>query len=468
MNAASMCAWAQAAASLDLDARLPAAAQSRLRNHLVSCAECRVFATEVGNLHERIARIPERQAAADLAERVRARAHGDRSTRIPLALLQRIAAVLVAGFTLFAAYSLGRIEARRAAPTYVFEVPREIFDEPSPRLVAASDAAPRASAIDEGPSLAREAGAPPPDPKTVTPVTPAASAASVTSVAPAAPAVPVAPDLLVAQQESTRDATRSKPAVVPAVADSDDERRRLARAGRAVLADLAVIGELPAARRRPLLESQLRHFGLQQWAVDPARATAEEPADRGDPHALLARFVREMEAALSAEPESIVALGKDRRATRLFDVLDDFGPPREPPIARRSERRRIIEDVAADLTEAERDDLDELLGIKESWIEGSYAPALRLVASEGGVARDLDAMPFGAAFRTNVISALTEAGMTEWQPLPLAADAFPRRRSADSDRALSIGLDMLERARMAVGPGATGFVIKIEMTTIGK
>src|SRR6185503_5491346 len=62
---------------------------------------------------------------------------------------------------------------------------------------------------------------------------------------------------------------------------SDDDRKRLARAGRAMLADLAVIDKVPRTRQRPLLESQLRHFGLSDFATD---VTDGRAADQDAPH----------------------------------------------------------------------------------------------------------------------------------------------------------------------------------------
>lgn len=397
------CEWARVAASLRLDRDLDPDARERLAAHVAICPECDSFASDLLDLRERIVEWPRESAPVDLAARVRARAQGHVPVPKALPWLQRSAAILIGGLSLFVAFSLGRIGADREPRTYVFQVPEDALltvtrvSEPSRRdpiaEVVGSESRPTATPVVDG------------NPETH-------------------------------------------------LRDEDDEERRVARATRAVLADLAVLDEIPEERRKPLLESQVRHFGLEEWArrIDVETIEAGE-LDLSE----IAKFVRELESALRADPSALLAFGNDARATRLYHTLEDVSPPREPPIAQRANRKAVVADVARALSQEERADLESLLDVKESWIEGAYGPALGAVTSNPKSNAGFESSAFGPALRSNLISVLAEV-----EASPFLGEGFGESTNPQAPLS-TLGYEALKEGAVQIGPGAKGFFFKIEV-----
>ncbi len=344
--------------------------------------------------------------------------------------LQRVAAIVIAALSLFVAYTLGRIEASRdAASTIVFQFPTSAVD----RLLAAE--APNPASVQP---VAQAPRSEVPDP--VNGEKGDAEEKREVALDP--------PEMRSPRIEPRHDEPAPKLRVI-----SEDDRNRLARAGRAMLADLAVIDKIPSNRQRPLLEAQLRHFGLKDFATEVNRGEAES-SDR--PHRDLAAFVTDLESTMRDPTSSLLSLRDDTRTDALFEALKDYPPPKLPPIASRADRKIVIDDVGRELTESERRALDELLGMKESWIEGSYAPAVRLATNDKPVVPRRTEDPFAAAMQATIISALAEAGITEWDPTKAFSDIEMHSGS------FSFDLDALERASMDIGKNQKGYVIRVQ------
>lgn len=410
------CEWARVASSLRLDRDLDPDARRRLEAHVATCPDCDAFASDLLELRERITGWPRESAPVDLAARVRARAFGGAIAPRGLPWLQRAAAIVIAGFSLFVAFSIGRIAADREPRTYVFQVPDHALLAGGPPVESPASEPSGAAPAQDAPRVAESRQ----------------------------------PELVGLDQPGADE----RPAPPESPLGENDEARRVARAARAVLADLAVLDEIPEERRKPLLESQVRHFGLEEWAQRVDREGIEASAlDLPE----IVRFVRELESALRSDPTALLALGRDARATELYRTLEDVSPPREPPLAQRRDRRRVVADVASALSAEERADLESLLDVKESWIEGEYGPALGAVTSNPKANSGVETTAFGPALRSNLISVLAEV-----ESSPHFSEGFVGPEN-DPAPLSTLGFDALKAGQVQIGPGTKGFFFKVEV-----
>lgn len=409
------CEWARVAASLRLDCSLGTEAETRLAEHVAACPDCDSFASDLMELRERISEMPRESAPVDLAARVRARAMGGARAPRGLPWLPRVAAVVIAGFSLFVAFSLGRIAADREPRTYVFSVPNELLLAAQPRAEPTVDPWTVAEDPEEAESIAS--------------------------------------DSVVATSPNVRGTTREDPET-----RRDDDERRLARAARGMLANLAVIDEVPEAARGPLLESQMRLFGLRTWVN---RVELEGLDDRGSDLSQLARVLREVETALNGEPTRLLALGRDQRIDELFRSLEGFAPPRnvnrEPVVARRQDRRRVVEDVASELSPRQQDGLAALLDVNASLIEGEYGHALGAYTAQSQATPDPTGSSFAPALQSSLISAFNE-----FKPVTSAAEPRPVGRPADR-ALLPLGFEALKVGQVIFEQGERATTFKLEV-----
>lgn len=410
------CEWARVAASLRLDCSLGTESETRLAEHVAACPDCDSFASDLMELRERISEMPRESAPVDLAARVRARAMG--GARVPRGepWLPRVAAVVIAGFSLFVAFSLGRIGADREPRTYVFTVPNE--------LLLTAHGQPESDSADSR-AVATNAD----EPETSS------------------------SDSIVATSPNVRGTKGEDPET-----RRDDEERRLARAARGMLANLAVIDEVPEAARGPLLESQMRLFGLRTWVN---RVELEGLDVRGSDLSQLAQVLREVETALNGEPTHLLALGRDHRIDELFRSLEGFAPPRnvtrEPVVARREGRRRVVEDVASELSPRQQDGLAALLDVNASLIEGEYGHALGAYTAQSQAPLDPTGSSFAPALQSSLISAFNE-----FKPVNGAVEPRPVRRAAD--RPLSpLGFEALKVGQVIFEQGERATTFKLEV-----
>jgi Putative zinc-finger len=394
MNTYPHCEWSRTASSLRLERRLPPAATKRLETHLSGCADCRGFDRDVTELRERISSMPHESAPVDLAAAVRERAlYGKRSWILHSATAHRAAGVLVAAFSLFVAYSLGKIASEPKTHTFVFEVPA------SPLFA------------DFG-SRGSDAGSPP-----------------------------------VAVEDSAANAPSE------ATSSTSDESRRIGRAMRAMLTDLAVIDEIPEPQRKPLIESQLQHFGLDAWA---AGVGSKDSAPASQTENDLATLVRKVSTALDAGPGALLDIKSDRKTTELFAMLGGIEPPRGESTAAHGLAVIDLSTYAEELSPLQLKALEELLGFKESWVEGEIGTALDNAAQRGGAVVASEAKHYAPVLRANIASAVAGAGS------PGGDEGRAKGATKDSRRAAP-GMNAIKNAKVRFGNGFRSTVVTVEV-----
>lgn len=457
------CAVAHHQISLEIDHALSVSDARELEVHLTTCAACQRFRRQVRELSDRVSELPTRLGTRDLAHRARsiaARRSGQHRV-LAAARWQRAAAILIGALSVVNAYGIAKrsfdrfgsdSEARQpsvsvsdlavAPPTTALET----FVPAKPEISPLRDR--RSPAPDE--SLADELEGEPAPVPTV-------------AIEESIPSDPVATlDALASTGDRDQEGTalQDMPAVVPAVAIEKPLPPYIARAGRAVLSDLAVLDEIPESQRAPLIEAQMKRFGLTDWV---ARERAQEDSSQIENDLALV-LMRVQDALDSPHPEvALDGLRADPGMGEVFATLRSIGPVAEISSEGRPDPKSVVADVAGLLGDAERTKLEELLQFKEAWIEGMYGPAVRAATGAGEDGAKLDSEPFGAAMRVAVVSALTEAG--GWQP-PTQGKAKGSKRSR-KDESIHVPFQPiefmhLENARFDVGKDGESLSIRVD------
>lgn len=461
-SAVDSCAVAQHQISLEIDHALSASDARELEVHLASCVACQRFRRQVRELSDRVADLPIRLGTRDLAHRARSIAAKRSGAQRILAAArwQRAAAILIGALSVWNAYgivtrSLDRFGAgsnaiepnplgRDLALAPITTAPVVDPSRAEPSTIRDRRVAPREEKL-EAPRAAESI----PEPSV-----------AIEEIAPADAGVPVDDVASIEYRAANEPAPQDIPEAMPVVAAAKPLHPYIARAGRAVLSDLAVLDEIPEAQRAPLIGAQMKRFGLTDW-VARERANKDSSPLEND---LALVLMRVQDALDSPHPEvALDGLRADPGMGEVFATLRSIGPVAETSSEIRPDPKAVVADVAGRLGAAERTKLEELLQFKEAWIEGMYGPAVRAATGAGEDGAKLASEPFGAAMRVAVVSALTEAGGRQ----PSASGKAKGSKRTFKDESihvpfLPIEFMHLENARFDVGKDGESLSIRVD------
>lgn len=256
------CKHVRALLSAYIDRRLPAAEARAVSLHLARCAHCADEEAALVTLGEFVRALPADAIDPDTARRVRSKATG----RSPM---PRRAALAVAAVLLLATgAALGYRQGKRSAAPAARGV--------APMAVAVAD-----RVRFEGEEVIGDLSKAEQDPATHSRLVPSAQ-----------------PDVAAPDQRLDATAERPRSDVSPRAqlaAHLPDDPTAI-RASESIFADLELLASMPVSLHRPLLATQVRHFGLERWA---AVRSDEGPRAVRDVAVLVQQLVNALESDLN-------------------------------------------------------------------------------------------------------------------------------------------------------------------------
>lgn len=191
-------------------------------------------------------------------------------------------------------------------------------------------------------------------------------------------------------------ASRLVPAPVsaPRASSVSDRDTHALRAAQGLLADLALIDQVPPELRRALLQVQLDHFGLDDWARRRGDVAEFQP---------IANVLRHLEITLRDVPDDrhladlhLADLQREARAGELWRSFEEarglpapvLGPLETDPNLRYLAldlgekpgdelRDKLGDELGDELGEESRRSLGELMRLKDSWVHGHHLSVIR-------------------------------------------------------------------------------------------
>jgi hypothetical protein len=326
------CSQVRALLSEFMDQRLEPKLARAIRLHLVQCEACTHEERALLAVSQAACCLPHEIPSTTLAEDVRAQ---DRGWLDPRTALLAVAAVLISTVIGILAYQQGfkggQSEGRRR--------------------IASTDTAPTQGQGDvpSGPSSEDLAGSD-----------------SATDLAPLAPA-PVDTEL-----DSYADLEvppgSSQPGEAQFASWIPDDHQAV-RATQSLFADLDLMDSVPAELHRPMLQSQLEYFELDQWATRDAGDRPEAVKD-------VAELVRQMMDGLAdtSDPRHLVQLRRAGDRENLWD--DAYAVSRATgATGTRPDLAPFVSSFAGDLPQVTQDSLQDWLAYKERWVQSAEDPS---------------------------------------------------------------------------------------------
>jgi len=326
------CSQVRALLSEFIDQRVEPKVARAIRLHLVQCEACTHEERALLTVSQAARCMPHEIPSTTLAQDVRAR---DRGWLDPRTVLLAAAAVLVSAAIGILAYQQGfkggQSEERRRIAELATNPTHEQGDlpnGPTPRALVDSD--------------------------------------------PATDLVPLAPAPVETELDSYADLDPPDEKVQPGnaqLASWVPDDHQAVRATQSLFADLDLIDSIPAELHRPMLQSQLEYFELDQWATRDAGSRPEAVED-------VAELVRQMMDGLegSSDPRQLVQLRRDGDRASLWD--DAYAVTHATGVTgTRPDLAPFVSTFAGDLPQATQESLRDWLAYKDRWVQSAEDPS---------------------------------------------------------------------------------------------
>ncbi len=190
---------------------------------------------------------------------------------------------------------------------------------------------------------------------------------------------------------------------VPTLQEARWSDQQRLRAARGLASDVGVIDRIPAPLRRPLLEAQIEHFQLADWALEHQRGA--QPPERNQ-HRDLANLVVDLRSLLHEEPFDMKSLRRLKGRALSLSLSEDVHVNIDLDMHRpHVHARAAIRAVAPNLAPDAQTSLTRFLTLKERFARGDLGEIMMFTNIEGTASTDFD-----AAIRLTVSRALAEIG----------------------------------------------------------